>query len=54
VYELVKRFNSYYQQLVILDKDEDLRQFRLALARKVGELIYSGMELLGIECPKQM
>lgn len=54
VYELVKRFNSYYQQLVILDKDEDLRQFRLALARKVGELIHSGMELLGIECPKQM
>lgn len=54
VYELVKRFNSYYQQLVILDKDEDLRQFRLVLARKVGELIYSGMELLGIECPKQM
>ncbi|MGB0260924.1 MAG: arginine--tRNA ligase [Flavobacteriaceae bacterium] len=54
VYELVKRFNSYYQQLVILDKDEDIRQFRLVLARKVGELIYSGMELLGIECPKQM
>ena len=54
VYELVKRFNSYYQQVVILDQDESLRFFRLTLARKVAEIIHSGMELLGIECPKQM
>ena len=54
VYELVKRFNSYYQQLVILDKDAHIRQFRLVLARKVAELIHSGMGLLGVECPEQM
>ena len=54
VYELVKRFNSYYQQLVILDKDAHIRQFRLVLARKVAELIHSGMRLLGVECPEQM
>lgn len=54
VYELVKRFNSYYQQLVILDKDEKLRLFRLALASKVGEIIHSGMGILGVECPDQM
>lgn len=54
VYELVKRFNSYYQQLVILDEDKHLRQFRIVLARKVGEIIHSGMNLLGIECPEQM
>lgn len=54
VYELVKRFNSYYQQLVILDKDAHISQFRLVLARKVAELIHSGMGLLGVECPEQM
>jgi arginyl-tRNA synthetase len=54
VYELVKRFNSYYQQLVILDNDEQLRQFRLALSSKVGEIIHSGMGILGVECPDQM
>jgi arginyl-tRNA synthetase len=54
VYELVKRFNSYYQQLVILDNDEQLRQFRLALSCKVGEIIHSGMGILGVECPDQM
>ena len=54
VYELVKRFNSYYQKVVILSDDEHTRQFRLRLASQVGNVIQSGMGILGIECPKQM
>jgi arginyl-tRNA synthetase len=54
VYELVKRFNSYYQKVVILSDDEYIRQFRLRLASQVGHVIQSGMGILGIECPKQM
>ena len=54
VYELVKRFNSYYQKVVILSGDEHTRQFRLRLASQVGNVIQSGMGILGIECPKQM
>ena len=54
VYELVKRFNSYYQKVVILSDDEYIRQFRVRLASQVGHVIQSGMGILGIECPKQM
>ena len=54
VYELVKRFNSYYQKVVILSDNEYIRQFRVRLASQVGHVIQSGMGILGIECPKQM
>ena len=54
VYELVKRFNSYYQKVVILSDDEHTRQFRVRLASQVGYVIQSGMGILGIECPEQM
>ena len=54
VYELVKRFNSYYQKFVILSNDEHIRHFRVRMASQVGYVIQSGMEILGIECPKQM
>ena len=54
VYELVKRFNSYYQEVVILCDDEQTRQFRVCLASQVGYVIQSGMRILGIECPNQM
>ena len=54
LYELVKRFNSYYQKVVILSDDEYIRRFRVRLASQVGHVIQSGMGILGIECPKQM
>jgi len=54
VYELVKRFNSYYQQVVILCEDQSTRNFRVRLASQVGCVIQSGMHILGISCPKQM
>ena len=54
VYELVKRFNSYYQKVVILSDDEHTRKFRVRLASQVGYVIQSGMGILGIQCPRQM
>ena len=54
VYELVKRFNSYYQKIVILCDDEITRHFRVRLAFQVGCVIQSGMHILGIQCPEQM
>ena len=54
VYELVKRFNSYYQKVVILSDDDHIRRFRVRMASQVGHVIQSGMHILGIECPKQM
>jgi len=54
VYELVKRFNSYYQKVVILSDNKHIRHFRLRMVSQVGHVIQSGMRILGIECPKQM
>jgi len=55
VYELVKEFNSFYQQVTILgETDEDVKTFRIQLANKVGEVIKSSLGLLGIESPERM
>ena len=54
IYELVKRFNSYYQKVVILTEDDHIRHFRVRLASQVGYVIQSGMRIIGIECPEQM
>ena len=55
VYNLVKSFNHYYQHTPILKADgEDLIRFRLALSKKVGEVIKNAMDLLGISVPDRM
>ena len=55
VYDLVKSFNHYYQHTPIFKApDEDLIRFRLALSKKVGEVIKNSMDLLGISVPDRM
>lgn len=55
IYELVKEFNSFYQQVSILGEVADAkRQFRVALSKKVGEVIQLGFGLLGIQVPHRM
>jgi len=55
LYELVKQFNSMYQQLPILGAtDEEVKSFRVALTLKVGEVIRHASNLLGIEVPERM
>jgi arginyl-tRNA synthetase len=55
VYELVKEFNNYYQNTAILTAEsEDLINFRLGLATKVGEVIQTAMRLLGAGVPDRM
>ncbi len=54
-YDLVKEFNSFYQQVSILgESEEEMRIFRVQLAKKVGEVIKSAFQLLGIEVPVRM
>jgi arginyl-tRNA synthetase len=54
-YDLVKEFNSFYQQVSILgETDKEKRNFRVQLSRKVGEVIQSAFKLLGIEVPGRM
>ena len=55
VYELVKEFNSFYQNVSILGEEDPVkRTLRIHLSRKVGEVIAIGFDLLGIEVPERM
>ncbi len=54
-YDLVKEYNSFFQQVQILGTDnvED-QSFRVALSKEVGQVIESAFSLLGIEVPERM
>lgn len=55
VYDLVKEFNSFYQQVSILgEADESKKILRVRLSKKVGEVIRSAFQLLGIQVPDRM
>ncbi|WP_298326608.1 arginine--tRNA ligase [uncultured Dokdonia sp.] len=54
-YDLVKEYNSFFQQVQILGTDniED-QSFRVALSKEVGQVIESAFSLLGIDVPERM
>ena len=55
LYDLVKCYNSFYQNLSILGiKDKNLKSFRIALSQKVAEVVSNASGLLGIEVPDSM
>ncbi|NNJ89321.1 MAG: arginine--tRNA ligase, partial [Eudoraea sp.] len=54
-YDLVKEFNSFYQQVSILgEEDVEIRTLRVLLSAKVAEVIKTGFSLLGIQVPERM
>lgn len=54
-YDLVKEFNSFYQNVTILGtEDVAEKTFRVQLSKMVGEVIKSAFALLGIEVPERM
>ncbi len=54
-YDLVKEFNSFYQNVSILGEENMQKKIlRVQLAKKVGEVIKSSFKLLGIEVPVRM
>jgi arginyl-tRNA synthetase len=55
IYELVKTFNHFYQNVPILrEEDKNKLAMRLVLSQNVAKVIASGMGLLGIGVPHQM
>ena len=55
VYELVKRFNSFYQNISILGEMHEEQQYmRILLSRKVADIIRASCTLLGINVPNRM
>ena len=54
-YDLVKSFNSFYQNVSILGANSEYeKKFRVLLSFKVGEVIRSSFQLLGIKVPERM
>ncbi len=54
-YDLVKEFNSFYQNVSILgEQDQDKKIFRVQLANKVANTIKTAFSLLGIQVPERM
>jgi arginyl-tRNA synthetase len=54
-YDLVKEFNSFYQNVSILGADNAAQiQVRVSLSKSVASLIKRAFALLGIEVPEQM
>lgn len=54
-YDLVKEFNSFYQNVSILGADNDNdKAFRVALSNKVAVTVKKAFGLLGIDVPERM
>lgn len=55
-YELVREFNSFYQNVpkIVEEENADLKQFRLLLCYKTALVIKDACSLLGIDVPEQM
>ena len=54
-YDLVKEFNSFYQNVSILGADnENEKVFRVQLSKKVAQTIKNAFRVLGIEVPERM
>lgn len=55
VYDLVKLYNSYYQNVPILSAEEaSVRVFRVQLSDLTGRVIKTAMGVLGIDVPERM
>lgn len=54
-YELVKRYNHFYQSITILNEENEvLRTMRVTLSKNVGTIINRSMQMLGIDVPERM
>jgi arginyl-tRNA synthetase len=55
IYEIAKEFNGFYQETpVIKEENRTLKDFRLTICRKTGDVLKHGLGLLGIIAPERM
>ena len=52
LFELSQKFNNFYQKHKILGSDKE--EFRLQLTFAAGQILKTGLYLLGIEAPSKM
>ncbi len=55
VYELVRQFNHFYQSVPVLkEENEEKLRLKLALCKATGQIVASGLYLLGMRVPERM
>ena len=54
LFELAKKFNSFYNNCPILNQDDETLVSRALLAKIAGDTIKDGLSLLGIETLDRM
>ena len=55
VYDLVKEFNGFYQNVpILIGEDKNQVAFRIALCQMVARVRKTGMKLLGVNVPDRM
>ncbi|MFH0988017.1 MAG: arginine--tRNA ligase [Parcubacteria group bacterium] len=54
LFDLAQTFNNFYQECPILQAEDEVKNFRLALIGKVKEVMEQGLKLLGIETVAKM
>ena len=52
--KLANEYSAFYTSNKVLDDNEEIRKTRLYLISMVGDIIKSGMNILGIEMPNKM
>ncbi len=54
-YELAKEYNQFYQSIPIFNEADSIKlKFRIAISKKVADLLKKSMGLLGISVPEKM
>ncbi len=51
---LARTFNSWYGAVTIVNKNDELSHYRLAVAIATGQVLKNGLHLLGIRAPEKM
>jgi arginyl-tRNA synthetase len=54
LYDLAQRFNLFYQKHSVLQSDDEVKQFRLALTQATANILKKGLDLLGIKTVERM
>lgn len=55
IYDLAKEFNGFYHDFpILIEKDEDVLNFRIQISKLVGTVIKNGMAIMGISVPERM
>ena len=54
LFDLAQAFNLFYQKDPILSAEEKTRELRIVLTKRVGEVLKTGLHLLGIAAPQRM